>query len=51
MAQINFVGGDKPVDKLKDMHGEEVSAYQEALTELVKAVGVADLLGKTFGDF
>lgn len=51
LTQIIFVGGDKRADQLKSMEAEDVIAYKEALTELVKAVSVAQALGKRPEDF
>ena len=43
--------GDKEAEKCKKIDGDEVVAYKKALTDLVKAVSIADFLGKTLGDF
>ena len=49
-AQVNFMG-DKEAEKCKKIDDDEVVAYKKALTDLVKAVSIADFLGKTLGDF
>ena len=49
-TEINFIGGDKPPEKLKAISNSEVIAYGESLQELVKAVGVADCLGMGLDD-
>ena len=49
-AEINFMGGDKPPEKLKAISNSDVSAYGVSLQELVKAVGVADCLGVHLDD-
>ena len=49
-AEINFMGGDKPPEKLKAISNSDVIAYGESLQELVKAVGVADCLGMDLED-
>lgn len=49
-TEINFVGGDKPVAKCKPLDDEVVVAYLDSLTELVKAVGIADSLGLSLED-
>lgn len=48
---MQFVGGDKPRDELKDLEALEVVAYKEALADLVKAIAIADRLGKCPADF
>ena len=42
--------GDKEAEKCKKID-DDVVAYKKALTDLVKAVSIADSLGKTLGDF
>lgn len=42
--------GDKEAEKCKKID-DDVVAYKKALTDLVKAVSIADFLGKTLGDF
>ncbi|CAK9057304.1 unnamed protein product, partial [Durusdinium trenchii] len=48
---VDFVGGDKPAKEMKDVQGLEVQAYKDALQDIVKAIAVADLLGKSLKDF
>lgn len=50
-TEVDFVGGDKPAKEMKDVQGLEVQAYKDALQDIVKAIAVADLLGKSLKDF
>ncbi|CAK9084998.1 unnamed protein product [Durusdinium trenchii] len=49
--RVEFLGGDKPAKELKDVEDATVSAYKEALTDLVKAISIADTAGKSLKDF
>lgn len=50
-AELDFAGGDKPLEKLKPLDSDEVIGYQNALADLVKTVSVAHFVGKTPTDF
>ena len=45
------MGGDKEAEKCKKIDDDEVVAFRSALTDLVKAVSIADFLGKSQEDF
>eukprot|EP00438_Fugacium_kawagutii_P012769 Skav214218 [mRNA] locus=scaffold489:544926:549630:+ [translate_table: standard] len=51
-ASVEFVGGDKPVDELKmALDSDQATAYIQALQDLVKAISIADSMGKSMKDF
>lgn len=50
-TKINFVGGDKPAEKLKHFADDEVADFVEALQELAKSVSIADFLNMGPDDF
>lgn len=49
--EVEYVGGDKAKEDCKDVSSQEVTAYIDALRDLVKAVGIAHALGLTPEDF
>ena len=51
LAQVDYVGGDKPAEECKKTDSEEVEHYRQALEDLVKAVSIAHALGTTLKDF
>ena len=48
---MEFLGGDLPKDKLKPVSDPEVVAYQQALSDLIKAIALLNFLGKTLKDY
>lgn len=49
---MEFVGGDKPVGELKmSLTSDQATAFLEALQDLLKAISVADSMGKSMKDY
>jgi CRISPR/Cas system-associated endonuclease Cas3-HD len=45
------MGGDKEVAKCKEAESDEVTAFKDALKDLVTAVSIVHSLGKVLEDF
>ena len=49
--QVDYVGGDKAAEDVKDPKSKEIDEYIRALRDLVKTVSICHFLGKTPEEF
>lgn len=49
--QVEYVGGDKAAEDLKDPKSNEIAEYIRALRDLCKSVSICHFLGMTPEDF
>lgn len=50
-SQVEFRGGDKPDDQLKNVDDAQLTDFAEALQELLKAIAIVNVRGKQPSDF
>ena len=49
--KVDYLGGDKPADKIKATDSKEAIAYKDAVNELVKSISIMFFMGKKLEDF
>lgn len=51
LTKMDYLGGDKPFDKITSVESKEAIAYKDAMNDLVKSISIVDTLGKKLSDF